>query len=79
MSDSPGRVTSARVADDTGVRSKLAGLTYPSARKSRRVLLKGPVKDKLKRFGLFARLGEETFCPTLSPAISSYPQDDWAD
>ena len=29
--------------------------------------LKDPVKDKLKQFGLFARLGEETFFPTVGP------------
>jgi MFS superfamily sulfate permease-like transporter len=47
--------------------------------------MKDPVKDKLKRFGLFARLGEETFFPTLGAAVSSYlatyPVDwvDWED
>ena len=47
--------------------------------------MKGPVKDKLKRFGLFARLGEETFFPTLGAAVSSYLKtytvdwDDWED
>jgi high affinity sulfate transporter 1 len=34
--------------------------------------MKDPVKDKLKRFGLFARLGEETFFPTLGTAVSAY-------
>jgi MFS superfamily sulfate permease-like transporter len=34
--------------------------------------LKGPVKDKFKRFGLFDRLGEETFFRTLDAAIRSY-------
>lgn len=34
--------------------------------------MKDPVKDKLKRFGLFARLGEETFFPTVGVAVSSY-------
>lgn len=34
--------------------------------------MKDPVKDKLKRFGLFARLGEETFFPTLGSAVSAY-------
>ena len=34
--------------------------------------MKGPVKDKLKRFGLFARLGEETFFPTVGAAVSDY-------
>jgi MFS superfamily sulfate permease-like transporter len=45
--------------------------------------MKGPVKDKLKRFALFARLGEETFFPTLGVAVNSYLKtytvdwDDW--
>ena len=34
--------------------------------------MKDPVKDKLKRFGLFARLGEKTFFPTLGAAVNSY-------
>jgi len=47
--------------------------------------MKDPVKDKLKRFGLFARLGEETFFPTLGAAVSSYlashpvEWEDWED
>jgi MFS superfamily sulfate permease-like transporter len=34
--------------------------------------LKDPVKDKLKRFGLFAQLGENYFFPTIGAAVSSY-------
>lgn len=47
--------------------------------------MKDPVKDKLKRFGLFARLGEENFFPTVGAAVSAYlaahPVDwlDWED
>jgi high affinity sulfate transporter 1 len=47
--------------------------------------MKDPVKDKLKRFGLFARLGETAFFPTIGAAVSSYlathPVDwvDWED
>ena len=47
--------------------------------------MKDPVKDKLKRFGLFARLGESAFFPTMGAAVSSYlathPVDwvDWED
>ncbi|QCY12379.1 SulP family inorganic anion transporter [Pseudomonas sp. MPC6] len=41
--------------------------------------MKDPVKDKLKRFGLFARLGEAAFFPTIDDAVDSYlvihPQD----
>src|SRR4051794_16429764 len=32
--------------------------------------LKDPVKDKLKRFGLFARFGETRFFPTIDAAVS---------
>jgi len=34
--------------------------------------MKDPVKDKLKRFGLFTRLGEQTFFATLGEAVSTY-------
>jgi high affinity sulfate transporter 1 len=34
--------------------------------------MKDPVKDKLKRFGLFARLGETAFFPTIGAAVSGY-------
>ena len=34
--------------------------------------MKDPVKDKLKRFGLFARFGEETFYATIGEAVSTY-------
>ena len=34
--------------------------------------LKDPVKDKLKRFGLFAQLGERFFFPTIEAAVSTY-------
>jgi len=34
--------------------------------------MKDPVKDKLKRFGLFARLGEGLFFPTMGAAVSHY-------
>jgi high affinity sulfate transporter 1 len=44
--------------------------------------MKDPVKDKLKRFGLFAQLGEERFFPTLGAAVSGYLRShdvEWAD
>jgi len=47
--------------------------------------MKDPVKDKLKRFGLFARLGEGTFFPTMGAAVSRYLKthtvewEDWED
>jgi high affinity sulfate transporter 1 len=34
--------------------------------------MKDPVKDKLKRFGLFARLGETAFFPTIGTAVDGY-------
>jgi high affinity sulfate transporter 1 len=34
--------------------------------------LKDPVKDKLKRFGLFPQLGKEAFFPTLEAAVRQY-------
>jgi high affinity sulfate transporter 1 len=34
--------------------------------------MKDPVKDKLKRFGLFERLGPENFHPTVSAAVDDY-------
>ena len=44
--------------------------------------LKDPVKDKLKRFGLFAQLGEKIFFPTIGVAVSRYLKTadvDWVD
>ena len=44
--------------------------------------MKDPVKDKLKRFGLFSRLGEQRFFATLGEAVSSYLSAysvDWVD
>jgi len=34
--------------------------------------MKDPVKDKLKRFGLFTRFGEHTFFATLGEAVGAY-------
>ena len=34
--------------------------------------MKDPVKDKLKRFGLFARFGERTFFATIGEAVKAY-------
>ncbi len=34
--------------------------------------MKDPVKDKLKRFGLFTRLGEQAFFATIGEAVSAY-------
>ena len=43
--------------------------------------MKDPVKDKLKRFGLFDQIGEEGFYATLGSAVSDYLEDysvDWS-
>jgi MFS superfamily sulfate permease-like transporter len=34
--------------------------------------MKDPVKDKLKRFGLFTRFGERGFFPTIGEAVRAY-------
>jgi high affinity sulfate transporter 1 len=34
--------------------------------------LKDPVKDRLKRFGLFTRIGEHRFFPTIGAAVEGY-------
>lgn len=47
--------------------------------------LKDPVKDKLKKFGLLAQLGEDDFFPTIGAAVSRYLEfhdvewEDWED
>jgi high affinity sulfate transporter 1 len=43
--------------------------------------MKGPVKDRLKRYGLFTRLGTENFFPTIEQAVERYlatHKVDWA-
>jgi hypothetical protein len=47
--------------------------------------MKDPVKDKLKRFGLFAQLGEQKFFATVGEAVKAYVDaygiewQDWKD
>jgi high affinity sulfate transporter 1 len=47
--------------------------------------LKGPVKDRLRRYGLFERIGEMRFYPTVGAAVSAYLDEhdvewlDWED
>jgi hypothetical protein len=44
--------------------------------------MKDPVKDKLKRFGLFSQFGEERFFATLGEAVNCYLKAhyvDWVD
>lgn len=35
-------------------------------------VMKGPVKDRLKRYGLYSKLGEEHFFPTIGQAVDGY-------
>ena len=45
--------------------------------------LKGPAKDRLRRYGLFDRIGETRFYPTVGEAVNAYvdetgvPWVDW--
>lgn len=44
--------------------------------------MKGPVKDRLKRYGLFTTLGTENFFPTLGQAVDQYLEThavEWVD
>jgi hypothetical protein len=44
--------------------------------------MKGPVKDRLKCYGLFAELGKENFFPTIGQAVDRYLEEhhvDWLD
>ena len=44
--------------------------------------MKDPVKDKLKRFGLFTRFGEKSFSATVGEAVSAYLEShpvEWTD
>jgi high affinity sulfate transporter 1 len=72
-------VTSADVLDELDATLHKAGVDLCFAE------MKDPVKDKLKRFGLFSRLGEQRFFATLGEAVSHYlesqsvPWVDWED
>jgi MFS superfamily sulfate permease-like transporter len=57
-------VTSADALDDLDRTLSEAGIALCFAE------MKDPVKDKLKRFGLFTRLGEQRFFATLGEAVS---------
>jgi MFS superfamily sulfate permease-like transporter len=37
--------------------------------------MKGPVKDKLKKFGLFTRFGEDMFFPTIDEAVHALSKE----
>lgn len=59
-------VTSADVLDELDLTLHEAGIDLCFAE------MKDPVKDKLKRFGLFSRLGEQRFFATLGEAVRRY-------
>ena len=59
-------VTAADAVADLDARLKAAGIKLHFAE------MKDPVKDKLKRFGLFAQLGEAVFFATLDEAVGAY-------
>ena len=65
-------VTSADALSDLDSTLKAAGIDLYFAE------LKDPVKDKLKRFGLFAHFGENRFPPTVESAVRSYQRDEGA-
>jgi high affinity sulfate transporter 1 len=72
-------VTSADALDDLDKALRDAGIELCFAE------MKDPVKDKLKRFGLFSRLGEQRFFATLGEAVNRYLETqsvewiDWED
>jgi high affinity sulfate transporter 1 len=69
-------VTAADIVDELDATLHAAGIELCFAE------LKDPVKDKLKRFGLFSRLGEQKFFPTIGQAVNVYLKDhpvDWVD
>ena len=59
-------VTSADALDELDAALHAAGIELCFAE------MKDPVKDKLKRFGLFSRLGEGRFFATMGEAVSGY-------
>jgi MFS superfamily sulfate permease-like transporter len=59
-------VTAADAVSDLDDMLRAAGITLCFAE------MKDPVKDKLKRFGLFARFGEGEFFTTIGEAVNAY-------
>jgi len=69
-------VTSADTLDELDHTLATSGIRFCIAE------MKDPVKDKLKRFGLFTQFGEERFFATLGEAVSCYLKAhtiDWVD
>ncbi|HEY8199632.1 MAG TPA: SulP family inorganic anion transporter [Candidatus Limnocylindrales bacterium] len=69
--------TAADVVDTLQAELERAGVEFVFAE------LKGPVKDSLRRYGLFDRIGELRFYPTVGAAVDAYLEetgvefDDW--
>ncbi|MBT9456468.1 MAG: SulP family inorganic anion transporter [Burkholderiaceae bacterium] len=69
-------ITAADMLDELDHRLQAAGVQLCFAE------LKGPVKDKLKRFGLFSQIGEQRFFRTIGESVSAYlnaHEVDWVD
>jgi MFS superfamily sulfate permease-like transporter len=69
-------VTSSDVLSELDTTLRQAGIDLCFAE------MKDPVKDKLKRFGLFSRLGEQRFFDTMGEAVSRYLESEsvaWVD
>jgi high affinity sulfate transporter 1 len=69
-------VTAADVVCELDEKLRAAGIELCFAE------MKDPVKDKLKRFGLFAQLGSKSFFATLGEAVSAYLETrpvEWVD
>jgi len=62
-------VTAADMLADLDAKLRAAGVRTGFAE------LKDPVKDKLKRFGLFDHFGEESFFPTVEAAVKEYAME----
>jgi high affinity sulfate transporter 1 len=62
-------VTAADLLEELNTKLEQAGVELCFAE------LKDPVKDKLKRFGLFTALGENTFFSTISEAVDIYVEE----
>jgi MFS superfamily sulfate permease-like transporter len=69
-------VTAGDVVAELDDRLRAAGIELSFAE------MKDPVKDKLKRFGLFDRFGEHMFFATVGESVSAYRAVhavDWVD
>jgi MFS superfamily sulfate permease-like transporter len=69
-------VTAADVVTDLDAQLEAQGIDLCFAE------MKDPVKDKLKRFGIFTRLGEQSFFATIGEAVGAYLDRypvDWVD